>query len=156
MERHIPQDSILKEEFRNEKTPRFDAALDRLYEAARVSATRCQDTSIDTPLKVIEAIREYRKQNAEHNAANKEPITVTVRYHTNTRTLSAEEIRQMLLDDYIEKMMSHIHFAYDERIASIIVLQRDADMVPRISFIMTELGYQVSFNKETSTLRVTW
>lgn len=155
MERHIPQDSILKEEFRNEQTPRFDAALDRLHETARVVATR-YGTSIGEPLKVIEAIREYHKQNAEHNAANKEPITITVRYHTNTRTSSAEEIRQRLLDDYIEKMMAHIHFAYDERTASIIVLQRDADMVPRVSFILTDLGYQVSFNKETSTLGVTW
>lgn len=152
MEHYNPRDSILKEEFRNEEATRFDAALDQLHETARVSAKRCQGTSIDAPLKVIEAIREYRKQNA----ANKEPITVAVRYHTNTQTSSAEEIRQILLDDYIEKMMSHIQFAYDERTASIIVLQRDADMVPRISFIMTDLGYQVSFNKETSTVRVSW
>ena len=142
---------------KKEQESRFDIALDQLHETTRVSATRCEGTSIDAPLKIIEAIREYHKQVVEHNAAtNKEPIMAVVRYHTNTKTTSATEMRQMLLDDYIEKVMAHIHYAFDERTTSIIVVQRDADMVSRIDSIMTELGYRVLYTKETSTINVSW
>lgn len=166
MEHVVPLNMIQQEEgrhhHRNMKATtaqnRFDIALDELHENAKVSAASFQrlGTGLENPLRVVEAIREYRNVAMERVATASVENSKVARYHTNIKASSAEEMRQVLLDDYIEKLMAHIHFSFVERSTSLIIPLRDVDMVPRISSIMISLGYQFHYTKETLTINVAW
>lgn len=77
-------------------------------------------------------------------------------YMTNTKTVTAEEMRQSLLDLYIEKLMSLIDDACEMRQVTFDVKRRDADMMPAIRGIMIDLGYSFRYTEDNSMIHIEW